>query len=452
MSERRYFGTDGIRDVANSGNLSPDMVLAIGHAIGKLLTTRVEGRRARVLIVRDTRISGAMIGSILTGGLLSHGIDVHDAGVLPTPACALLVRRGGFDLGVVISASHNPMPDNGIKLFGPDGRKLSDEAELAIERWIQRSEPHDTDKTGADLGRFFDEKDGESDYIDAMVDDLFHDIDLTGLKIVVDCSHGAASKVAPRILAALGADVTAIHASPDGTNINEKAGVFHAKELGPIVLREGAHLGLALDGDADRVIMIDHHGNVCDGDVILAALARSLKPEEKREMVVTVMSNMGLLAVAKELGIRVHQTPVGDRYVSEKMDQEGIAFGGEQSGHVIFRTPVGWFGDGVYTALRVIAAFGCDPRRIAQLFESMVRFPQVLKNLKVSRKPPIGELARFQEILRASEKSLGDEGRILVRYSGTEMVARVMVEGRDQAHIEKIAEELTAALKKEIGA
>jgi phosphoglucosamine mutase len=454
VSERRYFGTDGIRAVANTGNLAPDMVQRIGHAVGKLLSQRksADGRRPRALCVRDTRISGQMISGILTGTMLAHGVDVFDGGILPTPACAWLTRRGEFDLGIVISASHNPMPDNGIKFFGPDGRKLSDADEFAIENWIDRGEAHDTRCTGADLGRLETYDDGENIYIESFVEELFPKLDLSGFKIVLDCANGAAYRTAPRILSALGAEVTVLNAAPDGTNINDKAGVFHVDDIAPIVRRERADLGFVLDGDADRIMMIDHHGRVCDGDVILAALARAQAPDAKRELVVTVMSNMGLLAVAKELGFRVHQTPVGDRWVAERMEQERVDFGGEQSGHVVFRTEKGWIGDGLYTALRVVDAFGTDRGRLAHLADSMTRFPQVLKNVKVASKPPITELSRFQEALRRHEKALSDEGRILVRYSGTEMLARVMVEGRDQAVIEKIAADLADVLLREIGA
>lgn len=452
MSERRYFGTDGIRDVANTGNLTPDMVLRIGHAIGKTLSGRAQpGKRPKALLVRDTRISGPMISSILSGALLSHGVDVFDGGVLPTPACALLARRGEFDCGVVISASHNPMPDNGIKLFGPNGRKLSDEAEIEIERWIDRGGAHDSDRTGGDLGRLSPYREGENIYIEAMVQEFFRELDLSNLGIVVDCAHGAAFRTAPRILAAMGANVTVLGEKPDGTNINLKAGVFHASDLGPIIAHEKAHLGIALDGDADRVILVDQHGRVCDGDVILAALARRLPAGAKRELVVTVMSNMGLHAAARELGLRVHQTPVGDRYVAEKMDAEGVSFGGEQSGHIIFRTPAGWFGDGLYSALRVIEAFGADPVRLGELSAAMQRYPQVLKNMKVREKQPISELAVVQEAIRRHEKTLGDDGRILVRYSGTEMLARIMVEGKDAAQIEAIAADLVRVLGSEIG-
>jgi phosphoglucosamine mutase len=453
VSERRYFGTDGIRDVANSGHLTPDMVLRIGHAIGKHLAPLAPpAKRPRALLVRDTRVSGPMISSILAGTLLAHGVDVFDGGVLPTPACSLLVRRQSFDLGIVVSASHNPMRDNGIKLFGADGRKLKDEDEAAIERWIDRGEAHDVDRRGADLGRKTPYREGEDLYIEAMVQDLFGHLDLAGFRLVVDCAHGAASRVAPRILAAMGADVTTMNAKPDGTNINDSAGVYHAADMAPVIARAEAHLGIALDGDADRVILVDSSGRVCDGDVILAALARALPAGAKREIVVTVMSNMGLHAMARDLGVAVHQTPVGDRYVAERMEQRDVAFGGEQSGHVIFRNAKGWFGDGLYTAMRVIEALGGRPESLLTLHDSMRRFPQVLRNLRVVSKPPIAELAKFQEVLRRHEGALGDDGRILVRYSGTEALARVMVEGREESRIASIAEDLVFALAREIGA
>lgn len=451
MHQRSYFGTDGIRDVANRGRLTPDKVLRIGHAIGKIVHDDFTGEgRPRVVIVRDTRVSGPMISNVLSGALMAHGVDVYDAGVLPTPAAALLVRRHEMSLGIVISASHNPMPDNGIKIFGPDGRKLSDDTELAIEKQIEREGTRDVDFVGADVGRLVPFEEGGNVYLEAMVQDFFGKLDLSEMRLVIDCANGSCSRISPRILAALGADVTPIHCDPDGLNINDSAGVFHAADMAPMIAREKAHLGMAMDGDGDRVILVDENGKVCDGDVMLAILSRNLG-DGNRQVVTTVMSNMGLHVFMREAGVQLHQTPVGDRYVAERMESSGAAVGGEQSGHIIFSNDDGWFGDGVYTALRVIEVMQAEGKPLSELAAGMERFPQVLEGVVVSEKPPLSELTGLQESLRKHQLALGDDGRILVRYSGTENLARVMVEGRDEARIKEICADLVAVLGAEIG-
>ena len=450
MKERQYFGTDGIRDVANQGRLTPDMVVRIAHAVGYVTRERCGDteRRPRICLVRDTRVSGPMIAHLLTGTLLGHGVDVYDAGVLPTPACALLVRRREFDLGIVVSASHNPMPDNGIKLFGPDGRKLGDEAELAVEHWIEHQGARDVDVTGADVGRSVDFTEGASIYLEAMTQEFFATLDLSGLRIVLDAANGAGSRVAPRILAALGADVEAIGCDPTGLDINDGTGPYHTDRAVAAVRETGADLGIVLDGDADRVILVDETGEVQDGDSILGLLAgRADVPR----LVVTVMSNLGLHVLCRETGVELHQTPVGDRYVSERMEEVQAPFGGEQSGHVIFRTPEGWFGDGLYTGLRVLEILRAEDASLSELMRRLERFPQVLVNVEVREKPPFSEIAVVEEALARHRATLGEEGRILLRYSGTEMLARVMVEGRERSEIDAIATDLADVVRRAIG-
>ncbi len=452
MHARRYFGTDGIRDLANSGNLSPDMVLRIGHAIGKVTFEDFRGEgRPSILIVRDTRVSGPMIQGILGGAIMAHGVDVYDGGVLPTPAAALLVRQKKFDLGIVVSASHNAMPDNGIKIFGADGRKLSDDTEIRIEKFIDLAGSRDVDFTGADIGRHMPFPEGLEFYRQAMVEDLFADLDLSGKKIVLDCSYGSGSVVSKSILEGLGAEVIVVHDQPTGLNINDEAGVFFVGRLGEIVKRERAIFGMALDGDADRVLMVDELGEVQDGDRILAILAQRLEPGN-RQLVATVMSNMGLKVLLKSLDVTMHETPVGDRYVAERMETSGAKVGGEQSGHIIFHEDSRWFGDGVYTALQVARVSEQEKKTLSQLAGAMEQFPQILENVKVVEKPPITELPTVQDAIRQAQIKLGDEGRILVRYSGTEMLARVMVEGRDQQSITAIANDIAGVLADEIGA
>lgn len=452
MHERHYFGTDGIRDVANQGNLTTDSLLRIGHAIGKVVADRVgKGCRGKALIVRDTRVSGPMISGILTAAFMAHGIDCYYCGVLPTPAASLIVRRRGMDVGIVVSASHNPMEDNGIKIFGPDGRKLTDDMELEIESWIDRPVAGDVSVVGNDVGRFYSFKEGGDSYMDAMINEFFQDLDLSELKIVIDCANGSGCRVAPRILSALGAEVIAINDEDDGSRINLNAGVGHASLAAARVLSEEADVGIVLDGDADRVLLIDEKGEVKDGDSILAALISMLPEGQSRLVVATVMSNLGLDAAVKELGGEIIRVGVGDRYVAEGMLEHGAVIGGEQSGHIIFCEEDGWFGDGLYTALRVLrAAVGNGP--VSDILGRMERFPQVLQNVPVREKPPISEQPALQEAIRTSQLELGEDGRILVRYSGTELLVRVMVEGRDLDQIERIANELSSILRNSIGA
>ncbi len=452
MHARRYFGTDGIRDLANSGSLSPDMVLRIGHAIGRVTWENHQGEgRPSILVVRDTRVSGPMIQGIISGAIMAHGVDVYDGGVLPTPAAALLVRQQGFDLGIVVSASHNAMPDNGIKIFGPDGRKLSDDTEILIEKFIDLAGSRDVDFTGADIGRHVPFAEGRDLYRRCMVEDLFSDVDLSGRRVVLDCSHGSGSVVSASILEGLGAEVIAVNDQPNGLNINDEAGVFFVDRLGDLVKKHQAMFGMALDGDADRVLMVDELGEVQDGDRILAILAQRLD-EDNQQLVATVMSNMGLKVLLQNLGIKMHQTPVGDRYVAECMEESGARVGGEQSGHIIFHNDHGWFGDGVYTALQVARVTLQEGKPLSRLAAAMEHFPQTLKNVHVKEKPPISEITSVQDAIRKWQLELGDEGRILVRYSGTEMLARVMVEGRQEDHINAIADDIAAALASAIGA
>ncbi len=383
MHARRYFGTDGIRDLANSGSLTPDMVLRIGHAIGRVTYESHSGAgRPKILVVRDTRVSGPMIQGILVGAIMAHGVDIYDGGVLPTPAAALLVRREAFDLGIVVSASHNAMPDNGIKIFGADGRKLSDDTEIRIEKFIDLGGSRDVNFTGGEIGRQVDFSEGLEIYRTAMVKELFADLDLSGRKIVLDCSNGSGSVVSASILEGLGAEVIALHDQPTGLNINDEAGVFFVERLGQIVQDNGAIFGMALDGDADRVLMVDELGEVQDGDRILAILAQRLD-EDNRQLVATVMSNMGLKVLLKSLDITMFQTPVGDRYVAEQMESSGARVGGEQSGHIIFHNDDGWFGDGVFTALQVARVSIQENKPLSRLAAAMERFPQILKNVTV---------------------------------------------------------------------
>ncbi len=463
VKARRYFGTDGIRCEANRGLLAPAAIVDIGRAMGRRVRLRKDGvagtggpqglEGPRVLLVRDTRISGAMIGSLLTGALLAEGVHVLDGGVLPTPAAALVARRLRLPMGIVISASHNPMPDNGIKIFGPHGRKLDDDEEARLEEEIDRGDAP-AGPVGAGLGRHVRFPEASRLYVDEIAGEIMEGSGLCGLRVLADCANGAASAVAPEILRRAGADVTAVHASPDGVNINVDCGVFHVEDLAGRVRAGGFDLAMALDGDGDRVILVDEDGRVLDGDSILAILATDWIASGRLRggcIVATVMSNLGLDAAVRPAGVRVETCPVGDRAVAEKMSATDAVLGGEQSGHIVIRRGDRWYGDGLVTALSVMRIARESGRRVSELGALMRRFPQVLVNVSVERKPPFDTLERVRRELVAAEGVLAGRGRVLLRYSGTEPLARVMMEGPDETEIRALADRVAEAIRLEIG-
>ncbi|RMH41635.1 MAG: phosphoglucosamine mutase [Deltaproteobacteria bacterium] len=445
--ERKLFGTDGVRGVANVEPMTPETVLRLGMAVAAQLES--QGRRDRVVIGKDTRLSGYLFETALASGIVSMGGDVWLTGPLPTPGIAFVTASMRADAGVVISASHNPYQDNGIKLFSRDGFKLDDAVEAEIERLMASDELAARRARAGDIGHATRIDDAAGRYIVFCKNTFPRHLSLDGVKIVVDCAHGAAYKVAPRVFEELGARVVAIHASPDGTNINAGCGALHPEAMCERVVAEGADFGVALDGDADRAVLCDAAGRVVDGDAVMALCATRMKAAgtlARNTVVATVMSNIGLERALRAHGIALVRTAVGDRYVVDAMRRDGYNFGGEQSGHLVFLDH-NTTGDGIVAALRVLEVMVSEGRPLADLASVMERAPQVLVNVAVAHKRPLAELPDVQKLIAAIEDDLGDDGRVLVRYSGTEPKARVMIEGPDEAAIRARAEELAAAIR-----
>ncbi len=446
----RLFGTDGVRGLAN-GELTADMVVRLSQAAAFVLTKgrhaeelKAEGRRPRAVIARDPRVSGEFLSSAVSAGLASSGIDVWDAGVVPTPACAYLVRDGGFDFGVMVSASHNPAPDNGIKFFSFGGTKLPDEVEDRIEGAMAKQA---LSPTGAGVGRIKRFADAEDRYVMHLLSTL--DRDLTGLHVVLDCAHGAASGISPRVFRDAGATVTVIGDDPDGLNINKGYGSTHLENLQTTVLSVGADFGIAHDGDADRALAIDHTGRIIDGDHIMAILALGMKEEgtlASHTLVATVMSNLGLRKAMAQHGITLIESAVGDRYVLEDLATSGASLGGEQSGHIIL-TEHSTTGDGILTGIQLAREVVRTGKTLADLADVMDVYPQVLINVPGVDRSRLADDAQVNEAIAAAEAELGDTGRVLLRPSGTEALIRVMVEAADESTATRVAESLAAVVK-----
>jgi phosphoglucosamine mutase len=463
---RQLFGTDGIRGEANRYPMTADIAYRTGRALAFLLGTGRLGRgpqlgatttlvpsstlhRARVVIGKDTRLSGYMIEQAICAGITSMGVDVMLTGPLPTPGVAFITSSMRADAGVVVSASHNPFQDNGIKIFGHDGFKLEDAIEEELERLIL--EPQHLEKyqpTGRDIGRAVRIDDAKGRFIVHLKATFPNRLTLEGLKIVVDSAHGAAYAVAPHVFRELGAEVIELGSDPSGTNINEGCGSTHPEPVAAMVKEVGAHLGVALDGDADRVIIVDERGQIVDGDAVMAICAREMKSQGQLQgdrIVATVMSNVGLERALAPVGIAVDRVQVGDRYVVERMRAAGLNLGGEQSGHVVFLDHA-TTGDGIVAALAVTAAMlraGQPLSTVASIFQAS---PQELVNVRVGKKVPLEQLPSVQAAIARVEHALGQRGRVLVRYSGTEMKARVMIEGDDAAAIGQMAREIADTL------
>ncbi len=447
MSEGRLFGTDGVRGRANVHPMTAEMALALGRAIAYVFKGR-SGHRHRVIIGKDTRLSGYMFEDALAAGICSMGGDVLQVGPMPTPAMAFLTVDMRCDAGAMISASHNPYQDNGIKFFGHDGFKLADELEERIEQVLSTGEL-DRHRPGPDaVGRARRIDDAEGRYTVFLKNSFPRDLSLDGLRVVLDCAHGAAYKVGPTVLEELGAEVFALGVAPNGRNINAGCGSQHPEEAAARVREVRADLGIALDGDADRVLLLTETGEVVDGDAVLALCARDQVERgllRGGAVVATVMSNLGLERALEPLGVGLVRTRVGDRYVVEAMRAGGYNLGGEQSGHIVFLDH-GRTGDGLLTALQVLAVMRRTGRPLGELVEGFVRYPQVIVNVDVAEKRPLATLEGFREQLRKVEGELGREGRVLVRYSGTEPRARIMVEGPDEDRVRELADELAAGL------
>lgn len=448
---RKLFGTDGIRGVANREPMTPEIMVKLGRAAAHLLRGSTE--RPAIVIGKDTRLTGYMLETALTAGITSMGVDVLLVGPLPTPGIAFITRSLRADAGVVISASHNPYEDNGIKFFSRDGLKLPDTMEEKIEELIFNEGIDSVRVAPREIGKAYRISDAVGRYIEFAKNSLPKGMTLKGMRVVVDCANGAAYKVSPTVLKELNAEVVSLNVQPDGTNINKGCGSLHPEGLRRAVVKHKAHLGFAHDGDADRVLFVDERGDVVDGDHILAICALDLKkagrlPQDT--IVATVMSNIGLDVAMQEAGIRVVRTAVGDRYVLEEMLANRYMLGGEQSGHIVFLDHH-TTGDGIVTALQVLATMQRCGKPLSELKACMTSYPQVLINAPVRRKAVVEELSRVQEVIRSAEATLGRRGRVLVRCSGTEPVARVMVEGENLAKVERLAREIALVIEKELG-
>ncbi|MBH0198339.1 MAG: phosphoglucosamine mutase [Nitrospira sp.] len=448
---RKLFGTDGIRGVANLDPMTSEMAMQLGRAAAHIFMRRAG--RHQIVIGKDTRVSGYMLESALTSGICSMGVDVLLVGPMPTPAIAFLTRSLRADAGVVISASHNPYQDNGIKFFSSDGFKLPDDVEARIEQLIVSNEISHLRPTADLIGKAYRIDDADGRYIEFTKRSLPRDLDFQGMKLVIDCANGAAYKVAPAILRELGAKIEVIGNNPDGMNINAGCGAVHPEKLQNAVLQHQADLGIALDGDADRAIFVCEQGTIVDGDHIMAALGLDLYRNgllAKQTLVGTVMSNFGLELSMAKAGIKLVRTPVGDRYLLERMQADGYNFGGEQSGHFIFLDH-NTTGDGLISALQVLSLMKRTQQPLSELAKAMSAVPQVLVNVKVTRKPDLESIPDVARAMREGEQSLNGSGRVLVRYSGTEPLLRIMVEGEKASMIREVAERLAGVVRTHLG-
>ncbi|WP_298272136.1 phosphoglucosamine mutase [Geobacter sp.] len=448
---KKLFGTDGVRGVANVYPMTTEMAMQIGRAAAYLFKNG--NRRHRIVIGKDTRLSGYMLENALVAGICSMGVDVLLVGPLPTPGIANITSSMRADAGVVISASHNPFQDNGIKFFSREGFKLPDEIELKIEDLIFSKKIDSLRPIATEVGKAYRIDDAVGRYVVFLKNTFPKELDLTGMKIVLDCANGAAYKVAPAVLEELGAEVIPIGVKPNGSNINAGCGSLHPEVISEAVKEHRADLGIALDGDADRVIFVDEFGNEVDGDHIMAICATDMLNNKTlcgNTLVATVMSNMGLDIAVKRAGGKVVKTAVGDRYVVEEMLKEGYNLGGEQSGHMIFLDH-NTTGDGVLSALQVLAIMRRSGRTLSELAEVMIPLPQVLVNVRVAEKKDIMTIPEVASLIRGIEEKLKDEGRILIRYSGTEPLLRIMLEGQDKYQITGWAKEIADLVEHNIG-
>ena len=448
---RKLFGTDGVRGVANLEPMTSEIAMQLGRAAAHIFMRRAG--RHQVVIGKDTRLSGYMLESALTSGICSMGVDVLLVGPLPTPAIAFLTRSLRADAGVVISASHNPYQDNGIKFFSNEGFKLPDELEARIEQLIVSDEIKHLRPTADAIGKAYRIDDAEGRYIEFVKRSLPRDLDFQGIKLVVDCANGAAYKVAPAVFRELGAEIEVIANTPDGMNINDGCGAVHPERLQEAVRRHGAHIGIALDGDADRAIFVCEQGKIIDGDHVMAALGLDLHAQgqlARATVVGTVMSNFGLEIAMKKAGIQLMRTPVGDRYLMERMLAEGYNFGGEQSGHFIFLDH-NTTGDGLISALQILSLMKRTGKPLSELAKAMTAVPQILLNVKVKHKPDLNQIPDIQQAIKSAEVTLNGSGRVLVRYSGTESLLRIMVEGERDSTIREVADHLAEIVRARIG-
>jgi phosphoglucosamine mutase len=450
MAETKLFGTDGVRGVANVHPMTTEIAMQLGRGLAYVL--RQHSQRPKILIGKDTRLSGYMIENALASGICSMGADVLLVGPMPTPGIAFITTNMRAEAGVVISASHNPFQDNGIKIFAADGFKLDDGLEAEIESLILNNHYPGFKVTAGAVGKATRLDDARGRYIVFLKQTFPQGLSLDGLKIGLDCAHGAAYKIAPAVLEELGARVTAIGVKPNGQNINKNCGSLHPERIASVVKTRGLDLGVALDGDGDRAIFVDENGNVINGDHILAICAKDLlnhKSLKRRTVVATVMSNLGLERALNQMGVRLLRTQVGDRHVVEAMRQRNLNLGGEQSGHLIFLDH-NTTGDGILSTLMLLSVMLNENRSLSDLADVMEVYPQVLLNIPVKHKTPLENLSDLNRTIQAVETDMGDRGRVLIRYSGTENKLRIMVEGEDDDLIRQAADDLAQAATAEL--
>lgn len=444
----KYFGTDGVRGIANS-ELTPELAFKLGRFGGYVLTKNTE--KPKVLIGRDTRISGEMLEGALVAGLLSIGAEVMRLGVISTPGVAYLTKALSAEAGVMISASHNPVADNGIKFFGPDGFKLSDDQETEIETLLDLEKDELPRPVGGDLGHLNDYFEGGQKYLQYLKQSV--DEDFTGIHVALDCAHGATSSLAMHLFADLDADISTMGASPNGLNINDKVGSTHPEALAEFLKEKGADVGLAFDGDGDRIIAIDEKGNIVDGDQIMYICAKYLKENNRLKqgtVVSTIMSNLGFYKGLEEHGIQSAQTAVGDRYVVEEMRKGGYNLGGEQSGHIIF-LDYNTTGDGLLTGLQLVNIMSETQKPLSELASEMKKYPQTLINVKVTDKHAVTDNERVHEVIKEVEAEMEGNGRILVRPSGTEPLVRVMAEAPTVEECNRYVDRIVSVVRAEMG-
>ncbi len=468
----KFFGTDGIRGLANDGSMTPEIAMALGRAVAHVLQTNPElhgkttlpvglkplesqshSRRARIVIGKDTRLSGYMLEQAIASGVLSMGADVILVGPLSTPGVAYITRSIRADAGIMISASHNPYADNGIKIFSADGFKLPDALENSIEEILAANQPPNNRPTGDLVGKAFRIDDVHYRYVEFLKSLFSKDLDLIGMRIAIDCANGAAYKAAPLVFEELGAEVMKTGVSPSGLNINHHCGALHPENIAFSVMKYRADIGISLDGDGDRCILSDEKGEVVDGDQIIGLCALELKRQGKLDhdtVVTTPMSNMGLEMTLKDNGIKMIRAAVGDRHVVEAMRKGGFKLGGEQSGHIIF-LDAATTGDGIIAALKILEIIRRTGKPLSELKKIVTLYPQVREDVRVSKKTPFDEMPKVKAAIEFAEKSLKGRGRVFVRYSGTESLARVMIEGENMDSIRKQAREIAQEIETVIG-
>jgi phosphoglucosamine mutase len=447
----KLFGTDGIRGVANEYPMTSEMAMRIGKAVA--LIFKKNDHQSKIIIGKDTRISGDMLEYAVASGICAMGSNALLAGILPTPGIAFLTVSAGASAGIVISASHNPFYDNGIKIFKDNGFKISDETETQIEQLVLNENMEHLSKADQNIGRIYAMPDSGKKYKKFLKESLPKHIDFNGIKIVMDCSNGATFRVAPELFAELGGDIEPLFVNPDGKNINENCGAQHTEALRKTVKEKNADIGLAFDGDGDRLVAVDDNGDVVTGDRIIAVCAKYFKQKghlKENQVVTTVMSNLGLRLALKNMDIKHTFSKVGDRRVVEKMISSGAVLGGEDSGHVVFLDHH-TTGDGILTALKVMEVMKAESKALSELCQVMTVLPQVLINVDVRHKPDLDTVPEIKDAIKAVEHQLGDEGRVLVRYSGTEPLCRVMVEGPTLDTTNKYCRELADKIKKKMG-